>query len=187
MMVYTTGQGVHGFTLDPSLGEFLLSHPDIKQPTKPRYYSVNHSYEEFWTPGFQRYMRWLRDTEMKGGPELTLRYIGSLVSDFHRNLLRGGVYLYPGTLHDPIRPEGKLRLLYEAGPLAFICKQAGGYASDGYGDILEISPHKLHQRVPLIIGDKTLVEKAEAFIREFDRAWLDVYLPRRENSQKESG
>ena len=96
--------------------------------------------------------------------------------------LRGGVYLYPGTLHSPERPEGKLRLLYEASPLAFICKQAGGYASDGYSDILDIEPHSLHQRVPLMIGDKLLVEKAEQFIREYDRAWLDAYLPRREKS-----
>ncbi|MCL4878280.1 MAG: class 1 fructose-bisphosphatase [Anaerolineae bacterium] len=177
MMVYTTGHGVHGFTLDPSVGEFLLSHPNIQIPRKPAYYSVNHSYEESWTLGVQKYVRWLRGADGEDSPELSLRYIGSLVSDFHRNLLRGGVYVYPGNLKNP---DGKLRLLYETAPLAFIASQAGGYASDGYGDILEIVPHKLHQRTPLIIGSKDIVKKAETFIREYDQDWIDAYLPRRE-------
>jgi len=179
MMVYSTGNGVHGFTLDPSVGEFLLSHPNIRIPEPPHYYSVNHSYENFWTPGVQRYVRWLRDGESTGSPKLSLRYIGSLVSDFHRNLLQGGVYIYPGNLHDPENPDGKLRLLYETAPLGFLAVQAGGYASDGFGDILEITPQNLHQRTPLFIGNRALVQKAEEFIREYDRAWIDAYLPRR--------
>jgi len=179
MLVYSTGNGVHGFTLDPSVGEFLLSHPDIKIPNKPRYYSVNHSYESYWTPGVQRYVRWLRDDTPAESPKLSLRYIGSLISDFHRNLLLGGVYVYPGNLHDPKHPDGKLRLLYETAPLAFLATQAGGYASDGYGNILEIQPHELHQRTPLFIGNRHLVEKAEEFIQQYDRAWIDAYLPRR--------
>jgi fructose-1,6-bisphosphatase I len=182
MMVYTTGQGVHGFTLDPSVGEFLLSHPDIKIPEPPKYYSVNQSYEEYWTPGVQRYVRWLRDAESRGSPKLSARYIGSLVSDFHRNLLQGGIYLYPGNLHDPKQPDGKLRLLYETAPLAFIAKHAGGYASDGVGDILDIVPHKLHQRTPLYIGNQKIVQKAEEFIQQYDRAWLEAYLPRRQGT-----
>lgn len=180
MMVYSTGNGVHGFTLDPSVGEFLLSHPNIKIPETPQYYSVNHSYSPYWTPGVQRYVRWLWDNEMSDSPKLSLRYIGSLVSDFHRNLLRGGVYVYPGNLHDPKKPDGKLRLLYETAPLAFLAKHAGGYASDGLGDILEIVPQQLHQRTPLYIGNKALVEKAEEFIRQYDKAWLEAYRPRRE-------
>ncbi len=177
MMVYSTGHGVHGFTLDPSVGEFLLSHPNIQIPQKPAYYSVNHSYEESWTPGVKHYVRWLRGADGDDSPDLSLRYIGSLVSDFHRNLLRGGVYVYPGNLKDP---DGKLRLLYETAPLGFIAQQAGGYASDGYGSILDIMPHRLHQRTPLFIGNQFLVEKAEAFIRTHDQEWIDAYLPRRE-------
>lgn len=177
MMVYSTGHGVHGFTLDPSVGEFLLSHPYIQIPKKPAYYSVNHSYEASWTPGVQKYVRWLRGADGEDSPKLSMRYIGSLVSDFHRNLLRGGVYVYPGNMKDS---DGKLRLLYETAPLAFIASQAGGYASDGYGDILDIIPHRLHQRTPLFIGSKAIVQKAEQFIRENDQAWIDMYLPRRE-------
>lgn len=177
MMVYSTGQGVHGFTLDPSVGEFLLSHPNIQIPKRPAFYSVNHSYEEAWTAGVKKYVHWLRGADGEDSPNLSLRYIGSLVSDFHRNLLRGGVYVYPGNLKNP---DGKLRLLYETAPLAFIAAQAGGYASDGYDDILNIKPHRLHQRTPFIIGNKELVQKAEAFIQEYDREWMEAYLPRRE-------
>lgn len=178
MMVYSAGQGVHGFTLDPSVGEFLLSHPNIQIPAKPKYYSVNHSYEDSWTPGVKRFIRWLIGNE-DDSPNVSMRYIGSLVSDFHRNLLAGGIYLYPGNLHDPNHPDGKLRLLYETAPLGFLAKQAGGYASDGYGDILEILPKTLHQRTPLFIGDQNLVKRAEEFIREHDQDWIAAYLPRR--------
>lgn len=166
MMVYSTGQGVHGFTLDPAIGEFLLSHPDIKLPEKPKYYSVNQGYQPYWSRGIQAYTDWLQqDTAEKKA--LSLRYIGSLVADFHRNLLAGGVFYYPADCKDPKKPGGKLRLLYEAAPLAFLIEQAGGYASDGRRAILDIQPEKLHQRTPLFIGNRPLVEKAEAFIREY--------------------
>lgn len=162
MMVYSTGQGVHGFTLDPRVGEFLLSHPNIRMPEKPKYYSVNQGYEPRWSPGVQRYTHWLQG-ENEEGVALSLRYIGSLVADFHRNLLAGGVFYYPAEGKGG-KAQGKLRLLYEAAPLAFLAEQAGGYASDGYQPILDIEPTKLHQRVPLFIGNRKLVEKAEVFI-----------------------
>ncbi len=164
MLVYTTGGGVHGFTLDPSVGEFLLSHPNIRIPQQPKYYSVNQGYEENWSEGVQRFTHHLqgRDGLSEG---LSMRYIGSLVTDFHRNLLAGGVFYYPA---EKGKPEGKLRLAYEAAPLAFIAEQAGGYASDGTQNILDIEPTSLHQRTPLFIGHRELVEKAEAFIREYD-------------------
>ena len=171
MLVYTTGQGSHGFTLDPSIGEFLLSHPNIQIPSKPKYYSVNQGNQPWWSPGVQRYTEWLQGAH--GSPyALSQRYIGSLVADFHRNLLRGGVFLYPGT---EAKPAGKMRLTYEAQPLAFIAAQAGGCASDGLSDILDIQPRTLHQRVPLFIGNRELVEKAEAFLREYDGAYLEQY------------
>ena len=167
MMVYSTGRGVHGFTLDPAIGEFLLSHPDIKLPAKPKYYSVNQGYQPYWSPGVQAYTDWLqRDTPEKKG--LSLRYIGSLVADFHRNLLSGGVFYYPADRKDPKKPGGKLRLVYEAAPLSFLVEQAGGYASDGEWAILDIQPEKLHQRVPMFIGNRLLVEKAEELIRAHD-------------------
>ena len=163
------GGGVHGFTLDPVIGEFLLSHPNIRIPAKPKYYSVNQGYERYWSPGVQRYTKWLQG-DNPSGKEFSLRYIGSLVADFHRNLLTGGVFYYPADRKDPKVPQGKLRLLYEAAPLAFLAEQAGGYGSDGRGSILDIQPASLHQRVPLFIGNRDLVEKAEEFIRELDGA-----------------
>jgi fructose-1,6-bisphosphatase I len=167
MLVYSTGQGVHGFTLDPSVGEFLLSHPNIRIPEKPEYYSVNQGYQRYWSEGIRRYTEWLQGHE--GAQEsLSLRYIGSLVADFHRNLLAGGVFYYSADTRDPGKPHGKLRLLYEAIPLAFLAEQAGGHASDGHQPILDIQPTGLHQRTPLFIGNRDLVEKAEAFIREYD-------------------
>jgi fructose-1,6-bisphosphatase I len=167
MLVYSTGQGVHGFTLDPSVGEFLLSHPNICIPEKPKYYSVNQGYQRYWTEGIRRYTGWLQGHE-SSRESLSLRYIGSLVADFHRNLLAGGVFYYPADNRDASKPHGKLRLLYEAIPLAFLAEQAGGYASDGHQPILDIQPTGLHQRTPLFIGNLDLVEKAEAFIREYD-------------------
>lgn len=168
MMVYSTGNGVHGFTLDPAIGEFLLSHLNIKLPARPKYYSVNQGYQPFWTPGVQAYTEWLQqDTPEKKG--LSLRYIGSLVADFHRNLLSGGVFYYPADSKDPKKPGGKLRLVYEAGPLAFLIDQAGGYASDGTQAILDVAPARLHQRVPLFVGNRILVEQAEALIRRHDQ------------------
>jgi fructose-1,6-bisphosphatase I len=184
MMVYTTGQGVHGFTLDPSIGEFLLSHPNMRVPAKPKYYSVNQGYEKYWTPGVRRYVKYLQGIHGEGGPALAQRYIGALVADIHRNLLHGGVFLYPGDLKDRNQPGGKLRLMLEAQAMAFIQEQAGGYASDGVGRILDIQPHSLQQRVPLFIGSRELVEQAEAFIREYDREWIESYLPYREQVVK---
>jgi fructose-1,6-bisphosphatase I len=167
MFVYTAGHGVHGFTLDPAVGEFLLSHPNIRIP-KARYFSVNLGYQIYWSPGVQRYTDYLqgREGEVKG---LSLRYIGTLVSDFHRNLLAGGVFYYPADTKDPKETTGKLRLLYEAAPLAFVAEQAGGYASNGSGPILDVTPDSLHQRTPLFIGNRDLVGKVEEFIRELDR------------------
>lgn len=163
MMVYSAGHGVYGFTLDPSVGEFLLSHPRIRSP-QPRYYSVNHAYIRRWSRGVQQYVRWL-EGEGEDAPSLSGRYVGSMVADFHRNLLAGGVFLYPG---DSRRPQGKLRLLYEAAPLGFVAAQAGGYASTGRQNILDICPTSLHQRVPVFIGDRRLVRKAEQFIQQYD-------------------
>lgn len=176
MMVYSTGHGVHGFTLDPSLGEFILSHENIRMPSVPKYYSVNQGNEKYWTPGVRRYVKWLQGIHGEGQQPLSQRYIGSLVADFHRNLLKGGVYLYPGDLNDADKPYGKLRLLYEAAPLAFLAEQAGGKASDGVSRIMQIQPHSLHQRVPLFIGNSELVEKAEDFISNYDRAWVERYI-----------
>ena len=167
MLVYTSGSGVHGFTLDSTIGEFLLTHPNIHIPKTPKYYSVNHGNEVYWSKGVVKYTHWLQGMYGEQKP-LSLRYIGSLVGDFHRTLLSGGLFYYPADLHDPSKPSGKLRLTYEAAPLAFIANQAGGYASDGTRDILDIHPTDLHQRTPLFIGDKHLVEKAEEFIRLLD-------------------
>lgn len=180
MMVYTTGQGVHGFTLDNSVGEFLLSHEDIRIPEKPMYYSANHGNEKFWTPGVKQYVKWLQGIGGEGRKPLSHRYTGSLVSDFHRNLLRGGVFLYPGDIEKAQKPYGKLRLLYEAQALAFIAHHAGGYASDGIGSILDIKPHQLHQRTPLFIGNRDLVELAEQYVARYDREWIESYRPFRE-------
>lgn len=179
MMVYSTGNGVHGFTLDPSVGEFLLSHPNIRIPDKAVYYSANQGYEKYWTPGVRGYLRWLQGIHGEGHEPLGHRYIGSLVADFHRNLLRGGVFFYPGDMQKPSKPYGKMRLMFEAQALAFLAQHAGGYASDGVGPILDIQPHSLHQRVPLFIGSRDLVEEAERFIREYDRDWVEAYLPYR--------
>ena len=161
MLVYTTGQGAHGFTYDPSIGEFLLSHPDIRIPTTPRYLSVNDAYENQWEEPVRSLMRKYRGLEGDRKP-LSVRYVGSLVADFHRNLLGGGVFCYPKNSR---RPNGKLRLLYEANPLAFIVEQAGGAACDGNTRILDVQPTELHQRTPLYIGSKAEVELAHETLR----------------------
>ncbi len=159
MMVYTTGSGAHGFTLDPSIGEFLLSHPNIRIPERARYLSVNESYEQEWPEPTRALMRRYRgmDAQRKA---LNVRYVGSLVADFHRNLLGGGVFCYPANAK---APRGKLRLLYEANPLAFIAEQAGGLATDGHQRILDVQPTELHQRTPLYIGSKAEVETVAEF------------------------
>lgn len=169
MMVYTTGNGVHGFTLDPGVGEFLLSHPNIRIPPEPKYYSVNQGNEKYWSEGVRRYTRWLQGMdEQEPRKPISGRYIGSLVADFHRNLLEGGVFYYPMDYKDPNKPKGKLRLLYEAAPLAFVAHHAGGSASDGRRPILDIVPESLHQQTALFIGNWELVEKAEEFIARCD-------------------
>lgn len=163
MMVYSTGNGVHGFTYDPSIGEFLLSHPNIRLP-EPKFYSTNQGYQSRWSEGVQRYTRWLRGEE-GNTKSLSLRYIGSMIADIHRNLLGGGVFYYPA---DTKSPNGKLRMLFEAQPMSFIIEQAGGYASNGRQPILDLQPTALHQRTPLYVGNRELVEKAEGFIAKYD-------------------
>jgi fructose-1,6-bisphosphatase I len=163
MLVYTTGLGVHGFTFEPSLGEFLLSHPEIRTPERGKIYSVNESNYFEWSEGVKRYVDYLKQTDEPTGRPYTSRYVGSLVADFHRNLLYGGIFLYPG---DRKNPQGKLRLLYEAAPLAFIAEQAGGAASDGHRRILEIAPAELHQKTPLVLGSPLDVRDCELFVQE---------------------
>ena len=158
MLVFTTGTGVHGFTLDPGIGEFLLSYRNMKIPTPGKnLYSINEAYYERWTRGQQRLVERFRSPP-DGEPSFSARYVGSMVADFHRTLLRGGIFMYPGTRQ---KPEGKLRLLYEVAPMALICEQAGGRASDGRRRVLEIEPDDVHQRVPTFIGSPHLVELAE--------------------------
>jgi fructose-1,6-bisphosphatase I len=169
MLVYSAGDGVHAFTLEPSLGEFLLSHANIYMPEPPKYYSANQGLQRYWSDGVRAFTAWLQglDDERPSKP-LAGRYIGSLAADFHRNLLEGGIFYYPRDTKDPRLPNGKLRLVYEAAPLAFLIEQAGGAASDGQQPILEIVPQALHQRTPLFIGSRTLVAEAEAYLRRHD-------------------
>ena len=169
MLVYSAGDGVHAFTLESTLGEFLLSHDGIRIPDKPAYYSANLGYQRYWDQGVRAYTRWLEgeDPEQPCKP-LSSRYIGSFAADFHRNLIEGGVFYYPRDSKDPELPNGKLRLLYEAAPMAFLAEQAGGAASDGRQPILDITPQELHQRTPLFIGSRDLVAAAEEFLRRYD-------------------
>ncbi|MFH1679020.1 MAG: class 1 fructose-bisphosphatase [Candidatus Eisenbacteria bacterium] len=162
VFVYSTGLGVHGFTLDPTIGEFILSHDAIKTPERGKILSVNEGNCALWSEGTRAYVSCLREEDPEAGRPYSARYVGSLVVDFHRNLLYGGVFLYPG---DSTNPEGKLRLLYEAAPLAFLAEQAGGLASSGRERILDIVPTGLHQRVPLAIGSAEDVRLYERFLR----------------------
>ena len=162
MLVYTTGNGVNGFTLDPSIGEFLLSHPDLETPSRGRIFSINSGYYHSFEGGLREYIDWLQQQDPETNRPAKTRYIGSFVSDFHRNLLKGGIYMYPATEGSP---EGKLRLMYEANPMGFIAEQAGGAASDGHQRILDKTPEKLHQRTPLFIGSEEMVRRAEAFLQ----------------------
>ena len=170
MMVYTTGidGGVHGFTLDPSIGEFLLSHPRIRIPDPPaRVYSVNEAYYARWSRGQQRLVDHFRGVNGEGGGGYRSRYIGSMVSDVHRTLLQGGLFMYP---RDTNSPGGKLRMLYEAAPLGLVCVAAGGRASDGRRDVLDIVPEGLHDRTPLYLGSAGLVDLAERYLNSGEGA-----------------
>lgn len=161
MLVYSTGNGVNGFTLDPSIGEFCLSHPDIKTPEDGRIYSINEGYYVFFPPGIKKYIKYCQEKDEPTGRPYTSRYIGSLVSDFHRNLLIGGVFLYP---QNENLPKGKLRLVYECNPVAFLAEQAGGAASDGQVRILSKIPDSLHQRSPFYAGSMNMVKRIEEFL-----------------------
>lgn len=164
MLVYTTGNGVNGFTLDPSIGEFLLSHPNIRTPERGEMYSINEGNYNSWEDGLKRYIKWMQVEDANSIPPrpYTTRYIGSFVADFHRNLLKGGIYIYPSNTRNP---NGKLRLMYEANPMAFIVEQAGGCASTGVGRILDVEPTALHQRSPVYIGSARMVQMVDAFLK----------------------
>lgn len=164
MMVYSAGHGVHGFTLDPTIGEFLLSHPQMTMPTAATYYSVNESNFQRWSPGIQAAVRGLKGERPDVLARRNSRYIGSLVADFHRNLVKGGVFLYPA---DTRNPNGKLRLLYECSPMAYLAEQAGGAATDGRSRILDLVPTALHERVPLVIGCVEDVEFVRKTLEEY--------------------
>lgn len=162
MLVYTTGHGVNGFTLNPAIGSFYLSHPNMTFPESGTIYSINEGNYLDFPLGIKKYIKYCQE-EAEDRP-YTSRYIGSLVSDFHRNMIKGGIYMYPKGSRNP---DGKLRLLYECNPMAFLAEQAGGKSSDGYTRTLDVQPTSLHQRVPFICGSKNMVEKAEQFMREF--------------------
>ncbi len=164
MLVYTTGNGVNGFTYDPSLGLFCLSHENLQIPKSGKIYSINEGQYLKFPMGVKKYLKYCQEEDTATGRPYTSRYIGSLVSDFHRNMLKGGIYIYPNATN---YPNGKLRLLYEGNPMAFLTEQAGGVATDGYNRILDIKPTALHQRSPLFLGSKEMVEKAQEFMREY--------------------
>ncbi len=162
MMVYTAGHGVHGFTLDPNTNDFCLSHEDMKMPEKGRYYAMNEGNVNECDQSIVEYIKYCQSRENDYGSPYSGRYIGSLVADFHRNLIKGGIYIYPCTQN---APKGRLRLLYECNPLAFISEQAGGMSSNGTQRIMDIKPEKLHERVAFFTGSKTMVEKAMSFLK----------------------
>lgn len=161
MLVYTTGKGVNGFTLDPTIGEFCLSHPNMKVPTAGKIYSINEGNYVKFPQGIKNYIKYCQEEDKNTNRPYTSRYIGSMVADIHRNLLLGGVFIYPET---SAQPNGKLRLMYECNPIAFIIEQAGGKATSGKGRILEIKPTELHQRVPAILGSTDMVDKVLEFL-----------------------
>lgn len=164
MLVYTTGKGVNGFTLDPSIGEFCLSHPNMKVPADGKIYSINEGNYVHFPEGVKKYLKYAQVEDDTTGRPYTSRYIGSMVGDIHRNLIKGGIYMYPTTSSSP---NGKLRLLYECNPMAFIIEQAGGKASDGFNRILDIQPTALHQRVSIFIGSEKMVDMAEKLMEEY--------------------
>jgi fructose-1,6-bisphosphatase I len=165
MLVYTAGSGVHGFTLDPAFGEFLLSHSNIQTPKKAKIYSINEGNYLYWHPGLKKYIKYLQEEDIATSRPYSSRYIGSMVADIHRNLLYGGIFMYPA---DSRNPNGKLRLQYECNPMAFIVEQAGGRATNGKQRILEIQPEKLHQRMPIFIGSEEDVKVVEKFMTEVE-------------------
>lgn len=165
MLVYTTGNGVHGFTYDPSLGVFCLSHENMQIPEDGHIYSINEGNYIRFPLGIKKYLKYCQECVPQDNRPYTSRYIGSLVADFHRNLLKGGIYLYPSTA---TCPNGKLRLLYECNPMALLIEQAGGRATDGQQRILDLIPTELHQRVPFFVGSTNMVNKVEAFLHESD-------------------
>ncbi|MDP3928090.1 MAG: class 1 fructose-bisphosphatase [Bacteroidota bacterium] len=160
MLVYSTGKGVNGFTLDPSIGEFCLSHPDIKTPSDGKIYSINEGNAGEFPAGVTDYLNWVKESDKASNRPYSARYIGSMVADFHRNLLKGGVFIYPPTAK---APNGKLRLLFECIPMGYIAIQAGGLATTGAQSILEVEPTEIHQRVPIVMGSKNMVEKVVSF------------------------
>ena len=162
MLVYTTGHGVNGFTLNPAIGTFYLSHPDMQFPVDGNIYSINEGNYVHFPQGVKDYLKYCQEEE--GDRPYTSRYIGSLVSDFHRNMIKGGIYIYPTSTRSP---KGKLRLLYECNPMAFLAEQANGFASDGYMRVLEIEPTELHQRVPFFCGSKNMVTVAEEYMARY--------------------
>jgi fructose-1,6-bisphosphatase I len=163
MLVYTTGKGVNGFTLDPSIGEFCLSHPRMRTPADGKIYSINEGNYVKFPDGVKKYIKYCQMNDKDTGRPYSSRYIGSLVADFHRNLLKGGIFIYPQTAS---APKGKLRLLYECNPIAFLSEQAGGKATNGYQRILEVNPDSLHQRTPFYTGSVNMVNKVEEFLKE---------------------
>lgn len=165
MLVYTAGNGVNGFTLDPSIGEFCLSHPSIITPLDGKIYSINEGHYENFPVGVKKFIKYCQEKDKKTNRPFTSRYIGSLVADFHRNLLKGGIFIYPQTSE---YKTGKLRLLYECNPIAFIAEQAGGMATDGEGRILEIEPESIHARVPFYTGSSNMVNKMKEFLTFFN-------------------
>jgi len=164
MLVYTTGEGVDGFTLDPGIGEFCLSHPRIRTPDTGKIYSINEGNYVHFPMGVKKYIKYCQEIDPDTDRPYTSRYIGSLVSDFHRNLLKGGIFIYPET---QAAPEGKLRLIYECNPIAFIAEQAGGAASNGTIRTVEQVPATLHQRVPFYVGSRAMVDRVHGFLKEF--------------------
>ncbi|MFZ5432374.1 MAG: class 1 fructose-bisphosphatase [Calditrichota bacterium] len=166
MMVYTTGKGVYGFTLEPSLGEFLLSHPDIRIPDRGKIYSCNMGNYKYWSEGVRKYVDHIMEVNPDQSLPYSSRYIGSLVADAHRTLLYGGIFMYPMDYKDPKKPKGKLRMLYEASPMALIFEQAGGMASNGQIPILDAQPTALHERTPLFIGSRYEVSEALQYIQQ---------------------
>jgi len=160
MLVYTTGKGVNGFTLNPAIGTFYLSHPNMEYPEKGNIYSINEAGYVHFPQGVKEYLKYIQK-QVEKGHQYKSRYIGSLVSDFHRNMIKGGIYIYPTSTNNP---KGKLRLLYECNPMAFLAEQANGQATDGYKRILDIEPTELHQRVPFFCGSKRMVQKVGEFM-----------------------